>query len=319
LRLLRNVPYYATFQPAPGVAARFTRAGHIIGSACVTLRTGGTTITFSGDVGRPTDPIMRPPDPLDATDHLIVESTYGDRRHTAELPVDALASVVNETVAAGGALVVPAFAVGRAQHLLHLLAGLKAAGRIADVPVFLDSPMAVEATEIFRQHTDDHRLDREECERMCRGAHYVRTPEESKDVDARSGPMIIVSASGMATGGRVLHHLRRFLPEAKNRVLLVGYQAVGTRGRSLLEGADELKIHGQYVKVRAAIRHVQGLSAHADYVELLAWLRASQLTPRSVFVTHGEPAAADAFRRRLTESFAWKPVLPEMNQTVALE
>jgi metallo-beta-lactamase family protein len=319
LTRLTPIPFHEAFEPARGVTATFSRAGHIIGSACLSLSVEGRRITFTGDVGRPVDPIMKPPEPLTPTDFLVVESTYGDRKHPAEAVTDALARVVNETVGRGGVLVVPAFAVGRAQHLLHLLAGLVAAKRVPDLPVYLDSPMAIDATELFCKHTEDHRLEPPECMRMCRAAKYARTPEDSKAIDASTGPMIIVSASGMATGGRVLHHLRRFLPDERNQVLLVGYQAAGTRGRALLEGAEELKIHGQYVRVRAKISQVQGLSAHADYAELIDWLRVEGQNPKRVFVTHGEPAAADAFRRRLVETFAWQTLVPEMGTSVVLE
>ncbi|MCA9674677.1 MAG: MBL fold metallo-hydrolase [Dehalococcoidia bacterium] len=316
---LRPVGFGEPFEVASGVTGRFTRAGHILGSACLALRADGATTTFSGDVGRPRDPIMKPPAPLAPTDYLVIESTYGDRRHPAEEVADVLARVVTDTVERGGVIVVPAFAVGRAQHLLHLVATLRAQRRIPELPVFLDSPMAISATKIFCRHVEDHRLSEHECHAMCNSAHYTRTPDESKAIDRRSGPMLVISASGMATGGRVLHHLRCFLPDAKNAVLIVGYQASGTRGRSLVDGADELKIFGEYVPVRARVEQVQGLSAHADYAEMLDWLRPSGLSPRRVFVTHGEPAAADAFRRRLRDTFGWDVVVPEMEEGYALE
>lgn len=316
---LAPTPYYERFEVAPGVTARYTRAGHIIGSGCLELNVGGTTLAFTGDVGRPVDPIMQPPDPLGPADYLITESTYGDRRHSNEAIHDTLARVVNDAVAQRGVILVPAFAVGRSQHLLHIVAELKAAGRIPDVPVFLDSPMAIEATGIFCEHKEDHRLSEAQCHAMCEAASYSRTPDESKAIDASSGPMIVISASGMATGGRILHHLRRFLPDERNRVLIVGYQAGGTRGRSLVDGADELKIHGQYVSVRAKVEQVQALSAHADYREMLDWLAKGELSPRKVFVTHGEPSAADAFRRRLVDTLGWDATVPGMGDTVALE
>lgn len=318
LRLLEPIPFHEAFSPAPGISVKFARAGHIIGSACVAMTFDDTTLTFSGDVGRPEDPIMKPPEPLAATDTLVLESTYGDRRHPAESIHDELARVVNQTSARGGVVIVPAFAVGRAQHLLHILATLKAEKRIPDLPVHLDSPMAIEATDLFCKHGDDHRLNAEQCKRLCRSAHYARTADESKAIDASTGPMIIVSASGMATGGRVLHHLRRFLPDERNHVLFVGHQAVGTRGRSLVDGVEELKMHGQYVRVRARVSQLQGLSAHADYAELITWLKASGVAPKRVFVTHGEPAASDALRRRLQEELGWKAETPEMGQVARL-
>jgi metallo-beta-lactamase family protein len=308
-----------SFEPVPGVTVSFRRAGHIIGSACVSLSTGERSITFSGDVGRAQDPIMKPPALLGATDYLVIESTYGDRRHPAEDVSEVLARIVKETAARGGVLLVPAFAVGRAQHLLHLLSRLEAAQRIPHLPVYLDSPMSIDATGIFCGHEEDHRISEADCRAMCRAASYARTPEDSKAIDRQSGPMIVNSASGMATGGRILHHLRRFLPEERNTVLLVGYQTAGTRGRSLLEGAEELKIHGQYVRVKARVSQIEGLSAHSDYSELIEWLQASKVAPRRVFVTHGEPASADAFRRRLRDTFAWDVVVPDHGSTWTLE
>ena len=319
LARLTAVPFHESFEPAPGLTASFSRAGHIIGSASVSLDLGGKKLTFTGDVGRPEDPIMKPPEPLGASNFLVVESTYGDRKHPTEGVEETFARIVNETVTRGGVVLVPAFAVGRAQHLLHIVTSLIQERRIPSLPVFLDSPMAIDATELFCQHSGDHRLREDECRLMCETARYARTSEDSKAIDASTGPMIVISASGMATGGRVLHHLRRFLPDEKNSVVFVGYQASGTRGRALLEGTDELKIHGQYVRVRARIRQIQGLSAHADYSEMIEWLRASSLSPERVFVTHGEPAAADAFRRRLVEAFGWTVRVPEMEELALLD
>lgn len=319
LSQLTPVSFYESFEPAPNILAKFTRAGHILGSACLALKIGGKTITFSGDVGRPVDPIMKPPDPLGATDYLVIESTYGDRRHPTEEFTEILARVVNETVQRKGVILVPSFAVGRTQHLLHLVARLHSKGRIPDLPVFLDSPMAIDATGLFCDHKDDHRISENECYAMCHAAQYSQTPDDSKAIDRRSDPIIVIAASGMATGGRILHHLLRFLPEERNAVLFVGYQATGTRGRSLVDGADEIKIHGQYVPVRARVVQVQGLSAHADYAELIDWLRSGKLSPKRVFVTHGEPSAADGFRRRLKDTFGWNVVVPEDGSTWELE
>ncbi|HXZ84380.1 MAG TPA: MBL fold metallo-hydrolase [Myxococcota bacterium] len=318
LSLLEAHAFASEFEVAPGVSARFSRAGHIVGSACLALRTPRETIAFSGDVGRPDDPIMRPPEPLPAADVVVVESTYGDRRHPEEHARDALERVVRETAGRGGAIVVPAFAVGRAQHLLHLLTELRQAARIPPLPVYLDSPMAIDATELYHRHEEDHRLSAAECDAMCKLPILTRTAEQSKAIDRRTEPMIVVSASGMATGGRVLHHLQRFLPDPRNTVLMVGYQAAGTRGRALVDGADELKIHGQYVPVRAPVIQIPGLSAHADYRELLDWLRASGVSPRQVFVNHGEPSAADAFRRRLHDQLGWKALVPDDRSTFTL-
>lgn len=304
-------PFDETFQLASGLSATFSRAGHIIGSACVALRMDGVTLTFSGDVGRQNDPIMKPPALLSNTDYLVIESTYGDRRHPSSDVNETIAAVVNDTIRKSGVMVVPSFAVGRAQHLLHLLAQLRKAKRIPEIPIYLDSPMSIDATEIFTKHTQEHRVSEAEVRAMCQIADYARTPEESKSIGDSKGPMVIISASGMATGGRVLHHLKQYAPNPNNTVLFVGYQAAGTRGRALIDGADELKIHGQYVQVRARVVHVEGLSAHADYAELIDWLKAAELSPRRVFVTHGEHAATDAFRRRLSDTFKWDVIDPD--------
>ncbi len=310
LSLLRPVATGAHVRVVDGLHASFQPAGHIIGAASVRLDDAHASIVFSGDLGRLHDPIMRPPAPLPGADALVIESTYGDRRHPQGDVAAELAQVLRETFDRGGAAVVPAFAVGRAQHLLHLVAELRAAGQIPDVPVFLDSPMAIAATQIFLDHRDEHRLSPAQCDAMQRIARTTASPEESKSIDGRSGPMIVISASGMATGGRVLHHLTRFAPDARNTIVLVGFQAAGTRGRALAEGVDELKIHGDYVPVRARVVNLQGLSAHADWAEMLEHVATSGIRPRWVFVQHGEPAAADAMRRRLQERFGWHAVVP---------
>lgn len=315
---LKVVPLGEAFEPAPGIEASMSRAGHIVGSACLRLRHGDRSVVLTGDVGRPNDPIMKPPTALPAADYLVVESTYGDRRHPATDALDELQAVLERTFARGGTVLVPAFAVGRTQHLLHLLATLFGSGRMAPVPVYLDSPMAIAATQIFFDNGADQRLTRAECQAMDDIATFAHTPEESKAIDGRSGPMVVVSASGMATGGRVLHHLRRFLPGEDNTILLVGFQAAGTRGRTLADGGDELKIFGSYVPVRAEVRTIESLSAHADWLELVQWLEHSKIAPRRVFVTHGEPAASDALRRRLQERFGWQVEVPEDGQTAAL-
>ncbi|HWB82318.1 MAG TPA: MBL fold metallo-hydrolase [Nannocystaceae bacterium] len=315
---LRPIAFGERFTVARGITAQLARAGHIIGAASVRLELGGHAITFSGDIGRPNDPLMRAPELLAPTDTLVVESTYGDRRHPATDVVEDLARVLDDTWARGGAVIVPAFAVGRAQHLLHAVAQLRRTGRMRDVPVYLDSPMAIAATRIFRENAGDHRLDPEACREMCEAATYTSTPEQSMAIDASGGPMLVVSASGMATGGRVLHHLKRFLPDPRNTVLLVGFQSAGTRGRALQDGVDELKIHGDYVKVGARVVMIEGLSAHADWAEIIEWLAASAIAPTRVFVNHGEPAAADALRRRLTDRFGWSVTLPHSDRPFAL-
>jgi metallo-beta-lactamase family protein len=295
--------------PWPGWSWRLKRAGHILGAASVRVAWTGGSILFSGDLGRGDDMMMRPPEAPESADYVVIESTYGDRRHGDVDTLVALAEVINRTAARGGIVVIPAFAVGRAQTLLHCSQLLKKARRIPDVPVYLNSPMAADVTRIFRRHLDEHRLSAEECAAMSREVTIVNTVEESKRLNDLSVPSIIVSASGMATGGRVLHHLKAYAPHAKNTILFAGFQAAGTRGAALLGGAESVKIHGAYVPVRAEVAHLDSLSAHADREQLLAWLGALR-APRRVFVTHGEPVAADALRLAIEERHGWPTTVP---------
>jgi metallo-beta-lactamase family protein len=306
------------FAPAKHFTARFTRAGHILGAASVHVRAGERTILFSGDLGRPSDPLIHPPAPRQPSDYVVIESTYGHRRHGPQDPADALAEVIDRTVARGGSVIVPAFSVGRTQTLLLLLAQLRERGRLPEVPIYMDSPMAIAATRLYHEHPDMHRLDRDTCERMCSVAHYVREVEDSKQLDRLDHPIILISASGMATGGRVVHHLRRFLPDARHTVLLTGFQAGGTRGAKLQAGAERVRIHGEWVPVRAEIRSLDMLSAHADQDELLAWLRTNDHQPRQLFIVHGELEAAEHLRERITDELGWDCAVPEYRDEVEL-
>jgi len=319
LSLLRVIGLGTDFAPAPDVIARFSPVGHILGAACVRLQDEtGSSVLFTGDVGRPDDPIMRPPAPPPSADHVVTESTYGDRVHARADSADQLADIVGTTVGRGGTVLIPTFAVGRAQLLLHLLSRLRRGGRIPDVPTYLDSPMAVNATELFRAHPDAHRLSTTESSEMSDDVQYVRTPDESKHLTRSSAPAIILSASGMATGGRVLHHLAHLAPDPANTILFVGYQAAGTRGRAMLAGADRIKMFGTQVPVRAEIVKIDGLSAHADARELTAWLGACSPPPHTAFIVHGEPQAADALRRSLRDDLGWQTHVPEFGDEVAL-
>ena len=301
-----------------GVRFCFRPAGHMLGAATVTLTDGATTVLFSGDLGRPNDPLLPSPAPVPRADIVVVESTYGDRLHAPVEPQDELAAVISRTAQSGGAVLIPSFAVGRAQSLLHHIRELKDARRIPDLPVYLDSPMAQEATGVFRQHASELRLTAAECEAMCTAAEPTASVKESQRIDRMRYPRVIISASGMATGGRVLHHLKALAGDPKNTILFAGYQAAGTRGAALLAGAREVKIHGAYVPVHARVEALDNISAHADYEEILAWLGALKAAPRQVFVTHGEPAAADALRRRIEERFGWSCRVPEHAEHVVL-
>jgi metallo-beta-lactamase family protein len=305
LKLLRAQKFDTAVEIAPGMTARFRVAGHILGAAIVELTLRDMKIVFSGDLGRPGSPTMPDPTAIDRADILIVESTYGDRRHDPRDPEDAIAEVVETTAARGGTVLVPTFAIGRTQTLLYHLARLKKAGRIPDLPVFLDSPMAIDATEILLAHPGGHRLSEAATRDMTRVARFVREVEESKALDGDPMPKIILAASGMATGGRVLHHLKVLAPDPRNTILFAGFQAAGTRGASMMAGAPTIKIHGDYVPVRAEVKNLSMLSAHADRDEILGWLAHFKAPPRMTFVTHGEPAAADALRLAIEERFNW--------------
>ncbi len=318
LALFAPVPFGTDLNLGDGITLRLSPAGHMLGAATVQLSYGGQSLAFSGDLGRPGDLIMVPPAPLAQADYLVVESTYGNRRHDPSDPKDELEQVLNRTFARGGVVVIPSFAVGRAQTLMYLIHLLKAEGRIPDVPVFLNSPMAVNATRIFHNHRGEHRLVPDQCEAMCGAARIVNSPDESRRLNERRGPMILIAGSGMATGGRVVHHLKAFAPDARNTVLFAGYQAGGTRGAAMVAGAGAVKIHGEYVPVRAEVAHIDNLSGHADYAEILDWLRCFDAPPRRVFVTHGEPDAADSMRRHIAENLGWDVYVPEYLERVAL-
>lgn len=318
LRHLRPQAVDQPFSPTAGLEAQFSPVGHILGAACVRLSDGATSVTFTGDVGRTVDPVMRPPAPPLPADYVVTESTYGNRRHGRADPADELAEVVNATLRRGGAVLIPVFAVGRAQTVLHLLSRLRAERRIPEVPTYLNSPMAVDATELFCAHAGEHRLSELDCKAMCAGVEFVRTAEESKRITPLGGPMIVLSASGMASGGRVLHHLERLAPDHRNTILFVGYQAAGTRGEAMLAGADRIKIFGSYVPVRASVASIDSLSAHADAGELTEWLRTCPTPPRRTYIVHGEPAAADALRRTLRDDLGWATHVPTHGEAVEL-
>ena len=295
------------------------RAGHILGAASIRVQDGsGTSILFSGDIGRTNDPVMKTPAQIQDADYLVVESTYGNRRHDVSDPAADLQRIILETLARGGTLVIPAFAVGRCQTLLYYIHKLKSENRIpATLPVYLDSPMAIDVSTLMSKHTNDHRLPPHLCKEVCNTAIFTRTVEESKAIDNSdiSLPKIIISASGMATGGRVLHHLTRFVGDPRSTVLLAGFQAAGTRGDRLARGESEIKIHGQLWPVRARIERMDNLSAHADYEEMLDWMSHISNRPRKVFVTHGETEAAQSMRQKIEERFGWNAVVPHYQQT----
>ena len=297
-----------------GAVATFRRAGHILGACTVELDWKGLKIVFSGDLGRYDDPMMVDPEPVREADYVVVESTYGDRLHSPADPTEAVGEVIERTTARGGTVIIPAFAVGRAQQLLYHVWKLKQAGRLGLVPIYLDSPMAIDATELLCGHPEDHRLPPDVCRAACKVATYVRDAEESKKLSANPMPKVIISASGMATGGRVLHHLKAFGSDRRNTILFSGFQAEGTRGRALLQGAPDVKIHGQWIPIHAEIAELPMLSAHADADQLMRWLSGFRAAPRKVFVVHGEPSASEALRVRIGRDLGWEATVPRQDQ-----
>jgi metallo-beta-lactamase family protein len=299
--------------------ARLTPVGHLLGACSVALTHGGQRLVFSGDVGRRDDLLMPPPEPPPPADVMIVESTYGNRLHPAEDGAALLADIVNRTVQRGGSVLLPSFAVGRAQALLLMLQRLRRAHLIPrEVPIFLDSPMALEATALYRRHGRLLRVPARELATLCDGVRLVATVQQSMRLSASRYPAIIISASGMATGGRVLHHLKARAPDERNAVVFPGFQVGGSRGARMVAGEREVKIHGEMVPVRAEVRHLEGLSGHADRGELLAWLRHLKRAPQQTFVVHGEPDAADAMRVAIQNDLGWRVRVPEHGEQVAL-
>lgn len=292
----------------------FRRAGHILGAATAELSLSGVSVAFSGDLGRYGDAIMFDPEPIDRVDFLVVESTYGDRIHPQIDPAEALGEVVERTARRGGTVVIPAFAVGRAQSLLYYLWKLKQAGRLGLVPVYVDSPMATDATALLHQHRGDHRLDPEVCAEVCATATYIRDVDASKRLSANRMPKVIISASGMATGGRVLHHIKAFGGDPRHTILFSGFQAAGTRGRAMIEGQRQIKIHGDWIDIRAEVADLEMLSAHADANEIMRWLRGFGSPPLRTLVVHGEPASAAALRDRVERELGWTCSVSKMNE-----
>jgi metallo-beta-lactamase family protein len=329
LQYLEPVDYGDHFEPAPKLRAKYRDTGHILGAGFLDLKSeaGGKRrkIVFTGDLGRPTDAILRAPAPAYNVDYLVMESTYGDRLHKEEFSDDELARVVNESMERGGVLVIPAFAVGRSQTLLYVLRELEEAGRIPEVPVYLDSPMANHALNIHKRHIADLNLTaRKQSLSGVKLFHPKNlrlsvSREQSMEInDIRSGA-IIISASGMVTGGRILHHIKERIPEKRNTVLFIGYQAEGTRGKSILEGRETVRMFGREFPVKAQIERIEGFSGHADYHEMLAWLMGFNRSPERVFLVHGEPEAAQAMAGHIRKQFKWDVSVPSEGDHVLLD
>jgi metallo-beta-lactamase family protein len=323
LALLVPVPPGRPFQPDGALARHrltLTPVGHLLGACAVTLQEPGRSgrrLVFSGDIGRQHDLLMPAPQAVERADVLLVESTYGNREHVAEDTAAQLAALVNHTVQRGGSVLLPSFAVGRAQALLLLLQRMKRAGQIPErLPIVLDSPMAQQATALYRQHAAELRVPRREALALAEGVRLITTGAQSRRLAASRVPMVLLSASGMATGGRVLHHLKALLPEPRHAVVFAGFQVGGSRGARLVAGEREVKIHGEMVPVRATVSQLQGLSGHADRHELLAWLGHLRQPPAQTFVVHGEPAAADTLRSAIQDHLGWAVRVPGHGEQV---
>lgn len=301
-----------------GMEARLGHAGHLLGASTVQLSNTRGSIVFSGDLGRPNDSILLPPAQIKKADYLVVESTYGNRRHEAVDSEQQLGEIIRQTAKRGGITIVPSFAVGRAQTLMYAIHRLKSRREIPDLPVFLNSPMAANATAIYRRNGALHHLTKDECNAMCTAAKIVNSVEESAALNVLKAPAVIIAASGMATGGRVLHHLIAYAPGPQHSIVFTGYQAGGTRGAAIVRGEPSVKIFGQLVPIRAQVHQLNGYSGHADADEIMVWLRGFEQAPRRVFVTHGEPDAADALRKRIQDELHWNAHAPDHMETINL-
>ena len=324
IELLRPVATGKPFEPLPGLHAELTPVGHLLGACAVTLRDADHALVFSGDVGRVDDLLMPAPLPPTAPlslapDVLLVESTYGDRRHPADHTAARLGELIRQTARRGGKVLIPTFAVGRAQALMLVLHRLRVAGELPEgLPVYLDSPMAQEATAIYTAHRELLRLSNAEARSFTEGVKPVHKPQDSARLVRQRWPAVILASSGMATGGRVLSHLAAIAPDPRNAIVFPGFQVAGSRGGKLVSGATEIKVMGQYVAVKAQVHHLEGLSGHADADGLLAWMRQMPTAPKQVLVVHGEPAASDALRVRIEETLGWPARVPQAGERLRL-
>ncbi|MDZ7822074.1 MAG: MBL fold metallo-hydrolase [Candidatus Marinimicrobia bacterium] len=329
ISLLKGIPYETAFEVAPGIRASFRDAGHILGSAFAivswTEKDRAKRIVFSGDLGRPGRPVLRDPRKIKAADYLLLESTYGDRLHGESDPQEELKKIILKAVEKKGAVLIPAFAVGRTQELLYTLRALESASRIPEIPVYVDSPMAIRATRLYLKHTQ---IYDKEANALLKGGEevlltkhteFTESVEASKRINGQRGPCIIISASGMLTGGRILHHLIQRLPDLRNTVVFVGYQAEGTRGRALQNGRDKVKIHGRYIKTQASIETISDFSAHADYREIMGWLKHFAEAPRKTFIVHGEPDASSHLQNLIRNERGWETHIPVYEEKIVLD
>ena len=321
---IRTLPFGTAREVAPGITVTQRPAGHILGSAVTRLELDGSTLVFSGDLGRHHHPLLVPPSPVGRADWIVIESTYGDRRHDDAHAVDTLRDTITRTIGRGGTVIIPAFAVDRTEVLLHHLGHLDDLGELPEVPIYVDSPMALDALRVYRAAIAEKSPEirgeviADPTPFMDHRIIEARDPEQSKLITASPEPKIIISASGMASGGRVVHHLARYLPDRRSTVVLVGFQAAGTRGRALIDGVEELKMFGRYIRVRAEIVDLPAFSVHADGDELIDWLRTAEAEPEGVFCVHGEEQVALALAARIRDELDWSAIAPQPAETVLL-
>ena len=299
---------------SPNIKFRFVKNGHILGSSFVDMICYEKRIVFSGDIGRNNAEILDAPSILEEADFIIMESTYGDRTHSVIPAKDELADVINETIHNKGNLLIPSFAVGRAQELMHLVNQLKKENRIPHIPVFMDSPMGADATEILQKYPQWHKLTPKECKAVCKDIDIIRDFKDTLEIIKLKSSKIVIAASGMLTGGRVLEYMKHYMGDVKNTILLVGYQAEGTRGRALKEGSGELKIYGRYYTLKANIREISSMSAHADQLEMIVWLKRFSKMPSKIFLVHGEPQAQEVFRVKIQDELKTEVIIPQLNE-----
>lgn len=289
----------------------FRNVSHLLGASFIELSCHGKSITFSGDVGRNNDPLLKEKSPPNTTDYLVLESTYGDSRHSQDNPKELLEKIINDTINRKGIVLIPSFAVGRTQEILFYLHELKLQNRIPHVPIYVNSPMAIKSTHIYEKFTNSLKLSEVQLGKIFQDIHYIETAEQSIELNMKHEPAIILSASGMMTGGRILHHLKAMAPNANNSVVIVGFQAAGTRGEALVRGKREIKIHGEYVPINAQVHIINSLSAHADYQEIIDWIKVLETPPKKTFLVHGEPTASDEMRKHIEQQLNWNCEIAE--------
>lgn len=314
LKRFKVISYNENIKLNDNMHFEIKNAGHILGAGIITLNLGGKVVVFSGDLGRKDDELLFDPTAILNADYILCESTYGNRKHKHTNPIEELAEIINRTNQRGGTIVIPAFAVGRCQLLLYFIYQLRREGKIPFIPVFVDSPMSIKVTHLLDDFAKEHRISKQECLEIYEETRFTSTVEQSKRIFDYNHPKIIISASGMASGGRVLHHIAHYAPYQDNTIVLVGYQAVGTRGRQLQEGEKTLKIHGDEVLVKSEVVTLDNMSAHADSDELLEWLKYFKHKPKSLFLVHGEKTAMATLQKRVEDELNWDVEMPEYLQ-----